>query len=181
MKKSYIKLGIIGLLLTIISSAVIASTNTNEPPQEYINNLKSCKTSTITKDGASIYQYTIKGLLPDGRCEVEISSYTNFADPKIYEGFITIMKGFAGDKLKESDIPTQAQMIEQGKKEKTITHCKFTKEQRYALHAAYLKHDGKNNCVTNGGTTNCHFSTSDMSSYDRLMMNYSVGTCSQNQ
>ncbi len=180
MKKFLISVSILSLML---AGTVIAATtnNNNEPPQEYINNLKSCKESSVNKEGSTVNQYTIKGLLPDGRCEVEISSYTNFADPKIYEGFITIMKGFAGDKLKESDIPTQAQMIEQGKKEKTITHCKFTKEQRYALHAAYLKHDGKNNCVTNGGTTNCHFSTSDMSSYDRLMMNYSVGTCSQNQ
>lgn len=179
MKKTFILLGTICLLTA--SSVVIAATSNNEPPQEYINNLKICKESSINKEGSTVNQYNIKGLLPDGRCKVEISSYTNFADPKIYEGFITILKGFAGDNLKESDIPTQAQMIEQGKKEKTVTTCKFTKEQRYALHAAYLKHDGKNNCITSNGTTSCHFSTSDMSSYDRLMLNYSTGTCSQNQ
>ncbi len=179
MKRNFIILGIISIVTA--GSIAIAAASNNEPPQEYINNLKSCKTSTIDKNGATIEQYTIKGLLPDGRCDVEISSYTNFADPKIYEGFITILKGFGGENIKESDIPTQAQMIEQGKKEKTITRCKFTKEQRYALHAAYLKHDGKNNCVTKNGTTSCHFSTSDMSSYNRLMMNYNVGTCSQNQ
>lgn len=180
MKKFLISVGVLSLMLA--GSVIAATTKTNnEPPQEYINNLKVCKAGTTNRNGSIIEQYTIKGLLPDGRCEVEISEYTNFADPKVYEGFITILKGFSGDNLKESDIPTQAQMIEQAKKEKSTTYCKFTKEQRYALHAAYLKHDNRNKCVTEpNGVTSCTYSTYGMSSYDTLMGNYSIGTCKQN-
>lgn len=177
MKRLLSVLGLISLLT--VGSIAFSVTIGVEPPAEYINNLRTCKVSSVSKTGSTVEQYTIKGLLPDGRCEVELSSYTNFADPKVYEGYITIIKAFGGEKIKESDIPTQEQMIEQGKKEKTVDVCKFTKEQRFALHAAYLKHDGKNNCTTKDGVTSCHYNTSDMSSYDSLMMNYSQGTCSQ--
>ena len=47
-----------------------------------------------------------------------------------------------------------------------------------ALYEAYQKHDGKNNCSSSDkGGVNCKFSTANMSSYDKLMMNYSMGTC----
>lgn len=178
MKKTLTLLGIIALAMT--SSITMAVTIGKQPPADYMKNLKSCTASSAKNNSGTVDEYTIKGLLPDGRCEVEITSYTNFEDPKVYEGFITILKAFGGEKLNPADIPTQAQMIEQGKKEKDVTVCKFTKEQRFALHAAYLKNDGKNNnCVTKpDGTTSCRYSTEDMSSYDRLMTNYSQGTCS---
>ena len=179
MKKQLALLGIIALTTT--TSIAIAGTIGKRPPSNYIKNLRTCTSSTFQEKNGTVDEYNIKGLLPDGRCEVVITSYTNFEDPKVYEGFITILKAFGGDNVKQTDIPTQAQMIEQGKKEKSTTTCKFTKEQRFALHAAYLKNDGKNTCITKpDGSTSCHYSTADMSSYDRLMTNYSQGTCNQN-
>ena len=179
MKKFLISVSVLSLILT--GTVIAATTDENEPPQAYINNLKVCKASTTKRNGSILAQYTIKGLLPDGRCEVEISEYTNFADPKVYEGYTMVLKAFVGNELKKTGIPTQAQMIEQGKQEKSTTYCKFTKEQRYALNAAYLKHDNKNKCVTSAnGTTSCDYSTYNMSSYDKLMLDYSLGTCKQN-
>ncbi len=152
-----------------------------EPPASYMNNLRSCTPSTVKTSGATVDEYTIKGTLPDGRCEVTHMNYTNFADQKVYEGFTMFTKALGGDKIKDNDIPTQAQMIEQGKKEAHIVNCKFTLEQRKALHAAYLKKDSKNACVTKpDGTQSCTFSTSTMSSYDKLMLSYSTGTCTSN-
>lgn len=144
-----------------------------EPPASYMNNLRNCTKSTVKTDGATVDEYTIKGLLPDGKCEVEHSNYTNFADPQVYSGFVGFTKALGGDKLKDSDIPTQAQMIEQGKKEKFVQICRFTNEQRKALHAAYLKQDNGKACKTMpDGSQKCTFSTDSMSSYDKLMLEY---------
>ena len=112
-------------LTLIISTAVYAVTVGVEPPAQYINNLKTCTKSTVKDSGNTINEYTIKGKLPNGRCEVYISSYTNFEDPKVYEGFKTITKSFTQmannmekDKSKQitdADIPTQAQMVKKKK------------------------------------------------------------------
>jgi len=122
MKKKFL----IPIVLTIFTASTItyALTIGIEPPVQYINNLKTCTKSSIKINETQIQEYTIKGKLPNGRCEVYISSYTNFADPKVYENFKTVAKSFAGmanDLNKNTDIPTQTQMIEQGLKEKDLS------------------------------------------------------------
>lgn len=187
MKKNLMIIGLISILLT--GSLVYAITLGVEPPASYINNLKTCTKSTITQKDAVVSEYTIKGLLPNGRCEVYMSSYTNFEDPKVYEGFKTMSKAFAGmakdmakDKnipdIKESDIPTQQEMIIQGKKEKQITVCKFSRSEREALYNAYQKHDSKNPPAKfENGNISFSFDTNKMSSYDNLMMKLNNGPC----
>lgn len=181
MKKFLFLFGIISLFIT--ESIALAVTIGIEPPAGYMNNLKTCTKSYNKTTASTVDEYTIKGLLPDGRCEVILSNYTNFADPKVYEGFKTfgigMAEAFSGKKIAPENIPTQAQMLEQAKKEKEITVCKFTREQRLALYKAYQKHDNKNSCITKpDGTQSCSFNTENMSSYDKLMMNYQSGTCS---
>ncbi len=172
MKKIITALSTIGIIfIGLYSKAFIIGV---EPPADYMNNLRNCTKSTIKTNGTTVDEYIIKGILPDGKCEVEHLSYTNFADLQVYNGFIGFIKAVGGDKIKESDIPTQAQMIEQGKKEKIIQTCRFTTEQRKALHAAYLKHDNGNACKKMpDGSQHCTFSTESMSSYDKLMLHYS--------
>ncbi len=180
MKKTLTILGIIALTMT--SSISMAITIGKRPPADYMKNLKSCTASSIKDVSELVEEYTIKGLLPDGRCEVKITSYTNFEDPKVYETIMMFINVFAGDKIAPENIPTQAQLIEHGQKEKDVTICKFTKKQRSALYAAYLKNDGKNNtCETKpDGTTSCNYNIEDiMSSYEKLMMKYDEKTCSR--
>lgn len=131
-----------------------------EPPAKYMNNLRTCTPTNITTADALVIKYIIKGKLPDGRCQVTISAYTNFANPKVYNGYKDVVKAFSNNKIKDSDIPTQVQMIEQGKKEKMVGICKFTSEQRNALYHAYLKHDAKGK---------------NISSYESLMQQYVWG------
>lgn len=177
-------------LTLIISTAVYAVTVGVEPPAQYINNLKTCTKSSIKENGSLITEYTIKGKLPNGRCEVYLSNYTNFKDPKVYEGFKTVIKSFVQmannlekDKSKqititEADIPTQAQMIEQGKKEKDEMICKFSEKERKALYDAYQKHDSKNPPAKfENGNVNFSFDSSKMSSYDNLMHTLSNRVC----
>ncbi len=175
-------------LTLIISTAVYAVTIGVEPPAQYINNLKTCTKSSIKENGSLITEYTIKGKLPNGRCEVYLSNYTNFEDPKVYEGFKTVTKSFAQmannmekDKSKQitdADIPTQAQMIEQGKKEKDEMVCRFSENERKALYNAYQKHDSKNPpAKVENGNVSFSFDTSKMSSYDNLMLTLSDGVC----
>lgn len=188
MKTNLISVGIISTIM--IGSIAYALVIGVEPPAAYINNLKNCTRSTITEKGSSIQEYTIKGQLPNGRCEVYISSYTNFADPKIYENYKSLMKSFAGMTndlnknkkpfdIKDSDLPTQQEIIEKAKKEKDITVCKFSKNERLALINAYQKHDSKNPPakIENGSIT-FSFDSSKMSSYDKLMSTYNNGPCS---
>ena len=172
----------------IIGTAVYAVTLGIEPPVQYINNLKTCTKSTFKQSGAAVEEYTIKGKLPNGRCEVYISSYTNFADPKVYEGFQIMTKSFTQmandmekDKSKQitnADIPTQEQMIEQFKKEKDEMVCKFSESERKALYEAYQKHDSKNPpAKVENGNVSFSFDTSKMSSYDNLMLTFSHTVC----
>lgn len=188
MKKNLMVTGILTLLTCCAAYAIVVGV---EPPASYINNLKTCTKSTLKKtDNGMVQEYTIKGLLPNGRCEVSMSYYTDFSDPKVYEGFKSMAKSFAGmakdmakDKnipdIKDSDFPSQQEMIEQGKKEKQITVCKFSKDERTALYNAYQKHDSKNPpAKVENGNISFSFDSSKMSSYDKLMMKLNGGPCS---
>ena len=187
MKKRILTASILTTL--VISTAVYTITVGVEPPAQYINNLKTCTKSTFKQSGAAIDEYTIKGKLPNGRCEVYISSYTNFADPKVYEGFKIMTKSFAqmandiaknnSNKITDADIPTQEQMIEQGKKEKYEMICNFSERERKALYEAYQKHDGKNPpAKIENGNVSFSFDSSKMSSYDNLSVEYgNYGPC----
>lgn len=169
---------IIPICIVAIGISVYAITLGAEPPAQYMKNLKTCTPTNIKVTDTLVSEYVIKGKLLDGRCQVTISSYTNFANPKVYEGFKNITKAFGGNKIKDSDIPTQAQMIEQGKKEKMVDNCKFTPTQRNELYNAYLKHDGKYTpAKVSDKSIDISWSSDNTSSYERLMMSYSNGTC----
>lgn len=169
MKKNLIVAGILGTMLT--GTIAYAFVTGIEPPASYINNLRNCIKSTVTQQGPSIIEYTIKGRLPDDRCEVYISDYTNFADSDVYEGFRvfgTIAKDIAKD---DSPLPSQQEMIEQAKKAKVVHVCKFSRADRQALYNAYKRHDGKNPAKAENGNTTVSLTLDAMSSYDKLMMN----------
>ena len=128
MKKSFVLFSLISLIS--LSSVVYAMTLGVIPPENYIKNLKSC-TKGVAVNNSTVYEtYTVKGLLPDGRCEVQIVSYTNFANKKVYDEFKSLYSSF----YKDGKVPSQAEMIEKGKQDKDIMTCKFTKEQRDALY-----------------------------------------------
>lgn len=177
MKKIITSLSIICIVaIGLYSQAFVVGV---EPPAAYMNNLRNCTPSFTKTEDATVDEYTIKGILPDGRCEVIHSNYTNFANPQVYNGFVGFTKALGGEKIKETDIPTQAEMIEKGKKEKKTTTCRYTTEQRKALHAAYLKHDNGNACKKlPDGSQQCTFSTNSMSSYDKLILQY-ANSCEQ--
>jgi len=185
MKKSFIILSVLSILsfcafqIQQYAQAVVIG---KEPPSIFINNLKNCTKSSLTDKGSTIDEYIIKGTLPNGRCEVIISSYTNFADNKVYANYKTMAKSIgkmAKANIQDSDIPTQQQMIEQGKKEKDITICKLSQDERNALYNAYQKHDSKNPPakMDDKGNMSFSFDSSKISSYDKLMLLYSNGPC----
>lgn len=181
MEKKLFALILTGMFIT--GTVAFAMTIGQEPPESYIKNLKNCQKSSEKIEDSIVSEYTINGFLSDGRCEVIMSSYTNFADPEIYEGYKAFAKTMINTTKKENqkipEIPTQQQMIAQAQKEKNVTVCKFTQEQIDALYEAYHKKDNKNTCTTTSdGKQSCSFSTANMSSYDKLMMNYSGSTCS---
>lgn len=181
-KKSYSLILSLAAVLTT-ATVVCAFTSGIEPPAKYINNLKTCTKSYAKISGAMVEDYTIKGLLPDGRCEVVSTRYVDFANNQVYQNFVSMTKGFSGMTGKDSNvkIPTQAYMIEKSKAEKTTKVCKFTKQQRLALYNAYLKHDNKNSCVKHSdGTQSCSYSSANKSSYDKLMDSYKNEACTSN-
>lgn len=148
-----------------------------EPPAKYMKNLKTCTKSYTENSGITVDGYTIKGILPDGKCEVVMTSYENYADPKNYEKYTEVLKNkFGNNVINNPDFPTQAQMIEQGKAHQLTTVCKFTKEQREALYNAYLKHD-KKTTPTVYTSNGIEFHELSKSSYDKLMLNYDKGSC----
>lgn len=52
--------------------------------------LRFCKAGTFNQvSGALNITYKIKGKLPNGRCEVEFSNYTDFTNVAAYENFIS--------------------------------------------------------------------------------------------
>ncbi len=192
MKNKLMVSGIVSIML--FGSIAYAIVVGFEPPATYINNLKNCTRSTLKQTtNGMVQEYTIKGLLPNGKCEVSMSYYTDFSDPKVYEAFKTRTKFFMGmaknmakDKnipdIKDSDfLPSQQEMIEQGKKRKTITVCKFSKEERTALYNAYQKYDSKkiSPAKVENGNVSFSYDTSKIS-YDNLMMKLNDGPCSTN-
>lgn len=189
MKKFGIILGMTGIITTgCYSSAVTIG---QKPPVEYINNLANCKVSTIKNtNNGYISEYKINGEQPDGRCKVTITGYMDYSNPQTYKDAISIMKMFAEgaskEKIPESAIPTQAEMIKESQNDKDITVCKFTPQQVVQIYSAYQKNDDKQDKGMvkrdkDGNITEFSgsFNSSKMSSYDRLMMNYGIGTCEE--
>lgn len=141
-----------------LSSAAYALLAGLNPPEDYIKKLKTCTRSVTTNSSIAYETYAIKGLLPDGRCEVQFERYTNFANNKVYNGYKTLYSSYS----KNGKVPTQAEMIEQSKRDKDVMICKFTPAQRLALYDAYYKSPQ----VGNGS-----------SPFDKLMNSYFAGTC----
>ncbi len=177
MKKIFVLLSLISFIS--LSSVVYAITLGLIPPENYIKNLKTCTKGVVVNNSTAYQTYTVKGLLPDGRCEVQIVSYTNFANKEVYDGYKMLYSAFS----KDGKVPSQAEMIEKGKQDKDIMTCKFTQAQRDALYKAYyqsLGHKQPGGCTkTADGGTHCEYeiSGSSMSPYDNLLMSYSAGTC----
>ena len=183
MKRVLIILGILSILsicavqLKELAQAITVGT---EPPAQYINNLKTCTKGTFRSGNGEISEYTIKGALPSGRCEVEIRSYTDFSDPKVYENYKrlsgAVINSFSKENPDEIEFPTQQQMMAQAIKEMNITKCKFNTSERAQLYRAYLKHDNQNPpAKVTENQIKVSFSSEKMSSYDKLMMN--MGSC----
>ena len=177
MKKIFVLLSIISFVS--LSSVVYAITLGLTPPENYIKNLKTCTKGVAVNNSTAYQTYTVKGLLPDGRCEVQIVSYTNFANKEVYDGYKMLYSAFS----KDGKVPSQAEMIEKGKQDKDIMTCKFTQAQRDALYKAYyqsLGHKQPGGCTkTADGGTHCEYeiSGSSMSPYEKLIMSYYAGTC----
>lgn len=78
------------LSIVLLGSCVYAVVLGVEPPLVYMNALRSCKAGTFNQvSGALNITYKIKGKLPNGRCEVEFSNYTDFTNVAAYENFIS--------------------------------------------------------------------------------------------
>lgn len=184
MKKNFI---LSLMALTLLTGGIVYAISLGiEPPDSYIYNLNTCTKSSIKKNvNGMVMEYNIKGLLPNGRCEVHMSDYMDYSNPKTYENFKKMIEPFtemAKDMSKDKKttqnikIPSQQEMIKQGKK---LTVCKFSKGERLALVNAYKKHDGnaQNSKVENGHTT-YSFDFSKISSYEKLMLHlYNYGPC----
>lgn len=175
MKKFLLLLGVL-----FLGTCVFAVTIGVEPPAKFMTSLKNCTPSTYKeKQNGLALSYSIKGKTSSGRCIVEFSEYTDFSNRETYNGYIAMISSLAGDKIKQAKIPTQEQMIVQGKKEQTTMVCKFSKDERQNLYDAYLLHDdnSKSETLNPDGTISYSFDSSKMGSYDRLMMKYSQGPC----
>lgn len=179
-------LSITGIFL--INCAVAAVTvGYGDPPASYINNLKNCKQSYIKTGTSQISEYKINGKLSDGRCSVTLTSYMNINDPQTLKDSVSVLKTFAeafGAKITDA----QAEQEIKNNNTKSVDNCNFTKEQINALVAAYAKHDGTNpegkverDADGNIKSFSGSFDTAKMSSYDKLMMNYSAGTCTSTE
>ena len=174
----------IGLAIIMLGVCAYAITIGVEPPSTYMNALKICKAGTFNQQEPSGLNltYKIKGKLPNGRCEVTFSNFTDFSNKATYDNFISVSKSFAksfGAEINESDFPTQAQMIEQGKKEGETYTCRFSDKERQDLYNAYLKHDSKNPpAKVSKDSISISFDSSKISSYDKLMQKYYLnGPC----
>lgn len=180
MKKNFVVGGI--LILSAISTICYAITIGGEPPEKFINNLKTCTVSKTTRNKNTIEEYIIKGKLPNGRCEVYMSSYINFENKDTYDAAISMMQRFAQATDKEQaqniPIPTQEELIQKAKADKDVSVCKFSQKERLALYEAYQKHDGQNPpAEIKDGNVKISFSTDKMSSYDKLLFKYANGPC----
>jgi len=191
MKEYGMLLGIVIISVTA-GAALAAYTIGQKPPVGFINNLPLCKASNFkTNTNGYLSQYTINGRQADGRCKVTITGYLDYSNPQTYKDVISVMKmfteGMSKEKIKESDIPTQAEMIKQAQEEKDVTVCKFTKTQINSLVQAYKQNDWNQNSGSvkrdkNGNITEFSgsFSSSKMSTYDKLMFSFQSDTCTSN-
>lgn len=152
------------LILLASTTSAIAIIIGIETPPSYIHNLKNCTPSTAKTQGSNgvTYQFEIKGLLPNGKCEVNIIETENSDE------ILGILKNFSGN-LKNSFKVKYA--------EPNITTCKFSKSERDKLIAAYYKHDDKYETIANTKI----FDKDKMSSYDKLMYEYYDDICISNQ
>ena len=201
MKKLLIVLGVLGvlailpfILIQIHQYVLAATTNGDEPSKEVITAIKNCTKGQYKNKSQFSYiqEYNIKGLLPNGRCEFVVTSYTDFTDKKAYENAQIVMGGFTDmavsmakdqgksvpkDALK---LPTQAEMIKMTEENKDVMTCKLSKKERDDLYSAWALHDDKNplpKLDKNGHLQSFSFDSSKMSSYSNLMMTYSQGPC----
>lgn len=181
------------LLLSVLASitCVYAVTIGVEPPVSYINSLKTCTAGTFsTKNNGLISEYKIKGKLPNGRCEVQMTDKYDWDDPQtekdaraILGMFSNMATDMAGEKkLNDQQLDQVMKEVKQSKSE--ITTCRFSQQERNDLVKAYNLHDGKQdpgevkrdangNLISFKGS----FSTDKMSSYDGLMMKYGNAIC----
>ena len=195
MKKILIILGILLALSFIVvqlQQYVSAITVGIEPPAVFMNNLKNCTKGTFkdTTNKSMINEYTIKGLLPNGRCEFTRISYTDYSNRETYEAAKKMLGSFAeiaesmakghGQKYeKTSEFPSQAEMIKMTQDEKDIMTCKLSKDEINMLYQAWQKHDDKNPpAKVTENEISFSWSSSKMSSYDYLMMKFAGGPCS---
>lgn len=193
MKKTIILLIILSILSIItvqLQQYVLAVTMGIEPPAAYMNNLKTCTPGTFNdKQSSMVMEYSIKGLLSTGRCDVIITSYTDFSDPEDYKtakemlgGFIGMAESMAkesGQEFDKSAIPSTDEILKMAQNEKYIVHCKFSQVERNELYSAWQKHDGKNKPAqkTANGGYSFSWDSSKMSSYENLMFKLSQGPC----
>lgn len=197
MKQLLIVLGILTLLsfvLIQLQQHVLAVTAGVEPSKEIITAIKNCTKGQYKNKNQFSYiqEYNIKGLLPNGRCEFVVTSYTDFNDKKAYENAQIVMGGFSdmavsmakeqGKKVpKEAlKLPTQEEMIKMTEENKDVMTCKLSKKERDDLYSAWALHDDKNpppKLDKDGHIQSFSFNSSKMSSYSNLMMNYSQGPC----
>jgi len=107
---------------------------------------------------------------------LKLTSYTNLDDQQTLKDALFVIKAFAesfNSKISDEELIKEIK----ANNKKNIDNCKFTQEQINSLVTAYAKHDGTN---TKGSMTrdkngnlsgfSGSFSTSKMSSYDKLMM-----------
>lgn len=172
---TYTKLSIIAGILLAGGIAAAVTIGMGEPPAAYINNLKTCKQSYAKTGTSYIQEFKINGKLTDGRCSVTLTSYTNLDNPQTLKDALFVAKAFMEGSNSTVSDDELIKKIKSGNK-KSVDNCKFTQEQINSLVTAYAKHDGTN---PQGSTTrdkdgnltgfSGSFSTSNMSSYDKLM------------
>ena len=197
MKQLLIVLGILTLIsfvLIQLQQHVLAATAGVEPSKEIITAIKNCTKGQYKNKSQFSYiqEYNIKGLLPNGRCEFVVTSYTDFTDTKAYENAKIVMGGFSdmavsmakeqGKKVPKGalKLPSQAEMIKMTEENKDVMTCKLSKKERDDLYKAWSLHDDKNplpKLDKNGHIQSFSFDTSKMSSYSNLMFNYAQGPC----
>lgn len=158
MRKILISTGIISVItMGTISFAITVGF---QPPAKYMENLRTCTKSTFTNNTTSHTQeYTIKGKLPNGRCEVNIVTYSDFTKDEVYKQYITAAKNFG---MPVEQLPSRQKLIAEIEKDKVHTICKLSDNERKALYDAYKKHDSH---------------PGQMSSYEKLMGDLENGPC----
>jgi hypothetical protein len=183
-------LAVLSFILMQLQQRVVAVTVGVEPPGAFMHALKTCTKGTFTdKQNARVTEYSIKRLLPNGRCEYTITETNDFSDKKDYEtaklfanGFLDMATSMAKQNNQEvpKDLPSADDMLKLAEQEKQVTVCKLSKQERDDLYKAWSMHDDKNPPpkVSKDGVS-FTFDSSKMSSYSNLMIKYSQGPCTE--